>query len=195
MQEFVFTEGDTKSFDVAVTEAMQTPIKHYEKELAGIRTGRASTALLDNIRVECYGQLMPLNELATLAAPDARLITIQPWDKTIIGDIDRAINDSDLGITPINDGTIVRLQLPQMSESRRSDLVKVLGKKTEECRIGIRNIRKEFHNQVRDELKKKKNLSEDFAKRLNDTLQKVTDNHISKVEEMNKKKEHDIRLV
>ncbi len=195
MQEFVFTEGDTKSFDAAVTEAMQTPIKHYEKELAGIRTGRASTALLDNIRVECYGQLMPLNELATLAAPDARLITVQPWDKTIVGNIDRAIKESDLGITPINDGTIIRLQLPQMSEARRSDLVKVLGKKTEECRIGIRNIRKEFHNQVRDELKKKKNLSEDFAKRLSDTLQKVTDKHIAKVDEMNKKKEHDIRLV
>jgi len=137
---------------------------------------------------------MKLRELATLTAPEARLITIQPWDKSVIGEIEKAILASDIGITPINDGTIIRLQLPQMSEARRDELGKILGKKTEECKIGVRNVRKEFHNNLRD-TEKAKGISEDFAKRLNDILQKITDNFIKKVDEINDNKHKEIKFV
>ena len=194
MEEIAFQEGETKGFEALLRKEMERPIKHFEKELASIRTGRATTSLIENIKVECYGQLMPLRELATLAAPEARLLTIQPWDKSIIGAIEKALLASDLGITPINDGTIIRLQLPQMSADRRDELLKQLGKKTEECRIGIRNIRKEFHNEVRDAVKKKI-ISEDFAKKLNELLQKITDEFIDFAEKLHDKKAYDVREI
>ena len=194
IEEFVFSESESKQFEQRVGEEMEKPIKHYEKELSSIRTGRASTMLLEGIKAESYGQLMPLRELATLATPDARLITIQPWDKSVIPAIEKAIRQSDIGITPANDGTVIRLQLPQMSEARRDELVKVLGKKTEECRIGIRNVRREYHNQIR-KADKDHGISEDFAKRLSDTLQKITDSYVKKTDEINQKKEKEIRLV
>lgn len=194
MEEFTIIEGDNKSFETAVKAAMDKPIKHFEKELAGMRTGRATTALLENIKVECYGQIMPLRELATMAAPDARLLTIQPWDKSSIPAIEQAIMNSDLGATPANDGNIIRIQLQQMSSARRDEMVKVLGKKTEECRVQIRNVRKDYHNIVR-EAEKKKTISEDFAKRINDLLQKITDQFIDKADQMNDKKEAELRQV
>ena len=194
METIIFAEGDSKSFENTVKIAMKKPIKHYERELSSIRTGRASTAIVEDLQVECYGQFMKLRELSTLSAPDARLITIQPWDKSNIGNIEKAILASDIGITPINDGTMIRLQLPQMSAARREEIGKILGKKTEECRIGIRNVRKEFHNQLRD-TEKKHGISEDFAKRLSDLLQKITDDFIKKVDEMHEKKANEIRFV
>jgi ribosome recycling factor len=189
-----FVEGEAKSFEQRVNLEMDKPIKHFERELAAIRTGRASTSVIEGVKVDCYGQIMPLKEVATLAAPDARLITIQPWDKTIIGAIEKAIQMSDVGITPVNDGTVIRLQLPMMSESRRNDLIKILHKKAEEGRINVRNIRKEYHNQIR-EAEHKHTISEDFAKRLSDSLQKITDGFVKRVDEMSKKKENDIRLI
>jgi ribosome recycling factor len=194
MEPIIFSEGNPKVFDDALKVEMDKPIKHYEKEIASIRTGRASTALVEDIKVECYGQLMKLRELATLSAPDARLITIQPWDKSIINDIERAITASDLGVAPINDGNLIRIQLPQMSEARRTELHKVLGKKTEECKVGIRNIRKDFHNKLR-EAEKEHEISEDFAERLTELLQKTTDNFIKKVDDLHTKKETEIKLV
>jgi len=173
---------------------MEKPIKHFEKELIAIRTGRASTSLVESIKVECYDQLMPLKDIATLAAPDARLITIQPWDKSVIPNVEKAIFSSDLGMTPVNDGTLIRLQLPQMSAARREELVKVLSKKTEECRVGVRTIRKDFHNEVRD-AEKKHIVSEDFAKRLSDLLQKITDQFIAKADQMGEKKAAELRHV
>ena len=125
---------------------MTGPIKHFEKDLSVIRTGRASASLVEHIQVDCYGQSMPVKNVATIAVPDARLITIQPWDKSIINDIEKALLNSNLGITPVNDGEIIRLQIPQMSSARREELVKDLGKKAEEARLGLRNGRKEFHN-------------------------------------------------
>jgi ribosome recycling factor len=189
-----FVEGDVKSFETTVALAMQEPIKHFERELAGIRTGRASTKLVEDIKVECYGQMMNLRELATIAAPDARLITIQPWDKTVMGEIEKAILASDIGITPVNDGTIIRLQLPPMSAERREEMVKILGKKTEECKVAIRGVRKDAQNLLRD-AEKSKEVSEDFAKRLGDSLQKVTDNTIKIVDELSAKKASEIRTV
>jgi ribosome recycling factor len=194
MEPIIFSEGNTKIFEDAVKVEMDKPIKHYEKELVSIRTGRASTVLVEDIKVECYGQLMKLRELATLSAPDARLITIQPWDKSIINDIEKAITISDLGVSPINDGNLIRIQLPQMSEARRSELHKVLNKKTEECKVGIRNIRKDFHNKLR-EAEKDHGISEDFAERLNDLLQKITDIFTKKADDLHTKKETEIKFV
>jgi ribosome recycling factor len=191
MIEIAFSEGDSKSFEKLLKEHMENPLKHYDKELASIRTGRASIALLENVKVEAYGQIMGLRELATLSAPDSRLLTVQPWDKSIIGEIEKAIAASDLGAAPVNDGTIIRIQLPQMSASRREELVKLLGKKTEECKVSLRNIRKDFHNEVRD-ADKKHIISEDFAEKLAELLQKVTDQYIEKVDQINTKKTNEI---
>jgi ribosome recycling factor len=191
MIEITLIEGDSKSFENTVKQHMENPIKHYEKELAAIRTGRASVVVLENIKVDVYGQMMSLRELATLSAPDARLLTVQPWDKGIINEIEKAIANSDMGAAPVNDGNIIRIQLPQMSASRRDELIKLLGKKTEECKIGIRNIRKEFVNVTRD-AEKKRTVSEDFAKKLSDVLQKVTDLFIEKTDGLHKKKETEI---
>lgn len=194
MNAVIFEEGNTTNFEKNLKEEMQNPIMHYEKELLSIRTGRASTKLVEDIRVEAYDQQMRLKELAGIAAPEARLITIQPWDKSIIGEIEKAILASDLGVTPINDGTLIRIQLPQMTESRRKELDKVLGKKTEECKIGIRNVRKEFQNQLRD-AEKKHGISEDFAIRLSDLLQKITDEFIAKADELHAKKAKEIKFI
>lgn len=194
MKPLIFSEGETKSFEQAAHEEMEAPIKHFDKELAALRTGRASAALLDPIKVECYGQMMLLRDIATIATPDARLITIQPWDKSNISAIEKAILESDLGVTPANDGSIVRLQFPMISTERREELAKTLGKRTEECRVGIRNVRKEFHNQLRD-AEKKKLISEDFAKRLADLLQKITDKFIERAEALSVKKEKELKTI
>lgn len=189
--EIAFQEGDSKSFESLLKEHMEKPFKHYEKELASIRTGRASVAILENIKVEAYGQVMSLKEMATLSAPDSRLLVIQPWDKTVIPDIEKAVSASEIGASPVNDGNVIRIQLPQMSASRRDELIKLLGKKSEDCRVAIRNVRKEFHNEVRD-ADKKHIISEDFAKRLSDLLQKLTDQYIAKVDQMHEKKATEI---
>jgi len=192
MKPLIFSEGDPSQFEQSLKEDMEAPIKHFEKELAAVRTGRASTKLIENIKAEAYGNMTPLRELATLAAPDSRLLTIQPWDKSLIETIEKGIQASELGINPVNDGTIIRLQFPMMSTARREELIKVLGKKTEECRIGIRNVRKDFHNELRD-AEKKKLISEDCSKRLSDLLQKITDTFIGKTDELSKKKEAELR--
>ncbi len=194
MNTVIFQEGNSSNFENSIKEAMLKPIAHYEKELIAIRTGRASTALVENIKAESYGQQMRIKELAGISTPEARLITIQPWDKSIIGEIEKAIIAAGLGVTPINDGTMIRLQLPQMTESRRIDLNKVLGKKTEECKVGVRGVRKDFHNQLRD-AEKNKQISQDFAKRLTDSLQKITDSFITKTDELHEKKEKEIKFV
>jgi len=147
--------------------------------------------MLENIKVESYGQIMALREVASLGAPEPRLLTIQPWDKSIINEIEKAILQSDLGATPLNDGNLIRVPLPQMSSARREELVKVLGKKTEDCKVAVRNIRKDFHNEVRD-AQRKKIISEDFAKKLSDLLQKVTDDFIDKIDKIHEKKASEI---
>jgi len=187
-------EGDIKGFEKDVALAMQEPIKHFEKDLVGIRTGRASTKLIEEVKVECYGQMMNLRDVATLGAPDARLLTVQPWDKSMLGAIEKGLLASDVGITPQNDGQMIRLALPPMSSDRREELVKLLNKKTEEARVGIRGVRKDAQNLVKT-AEKDGDLSEDFAKRLADSLQKVTDNSIKIVDELSAKKATDIRSV
>lgn len=184
--------GNTKPFEKAIEVEMDSHIKHLEKELLKLRTGRAHTSLIEDIKVNCYGSMMSLKDTAALSAPDVQLLVIQPWDKTIMPEIEKAITTSDLGLTPLNDGTVIRLQIPKMSSSRRDDLTKVLGKKVEECKISIRNVRKDVHNAIRDAEKGKK-VSEDWSKRLQDLLQKITDKMVDLAETLGKKKEDEIK--
>ncbi len=187
-------ENDTQSFEKSMEQEMSKAIKHFERELVTIRTGRAHTAMIEDVRVSCYGQApVPLKTVAALAAPDSRLLTIQPWDPSTISDIEKGLLASDLGLTPANDGKIIRLQLPEISTSRREELIKVLHKRLEECRVAVRNIRKEFNNLVRD-AKKNKTISEDFSNRLDDSIKKVTDKFIAQAEQMNNRKEEEIKV-
>ncbi len=188
-------ENDIKSFQQPMEAEMDKAIKHLERELVKIRTGRAHTALIEDLQVSVYGQpAVALKGLAALAAPDTRLITIQPWDSNIIGEIEKAINESDIGITPANDGDLIRLRLPEMSSTRRDELVKILGKKAEEAKVAVRNVRKDFHNLIRD-AKKDKVISENFFNRLGDVLQKITDAFVEKAEQHRVKKEKEITSV
>ena len=187
-------EGQTAEFEAMTKELMDKVIKHLEHDLVSIRTGRANPAMVEELEISCYEgtTVMPLKTIATITAPDAKLIIIQPWDKSILPDIEKAIFSSDIGITPANDGNLIRLQLPEMSGTRREELIKVLHHKLEAARIGIRNARKDFHNFVRDAERAKK-ISEDFSRRLNDNLQKITDSYIKKAEEISSKKETEIK--
>jgi len=194
MTELVLVEGQTKPFEEAIDQEMTKSIKHFEHELVGIRTGRAHPSMVEDVKVSCYGGTteLPLKNLATVSAPDPRMIIIQPWDQGVLLDIERALKDSDLGVTPQQDGAVLRITLPEMSASRRDELVKVLHKKLEEARVSIRHVRKDFHNLVRD-TQKDGGISEDFAKRLSDLLQKHTDKSVKFVEDLCAKKEASLR--
>jgi ribosome recycling factor len=195
MAEIILIENDIKSFQKPMETEMENPLKHFERELAKIRTGRAHTSMIEDIPVMVYGQdAVPLKGLGTVAAPDARLLTVQPWDVSIIPDIEKAIAASGVGISPVNDGKVIRLRLPEMSSERREELVKMLHKKLEESRVTIRNVRKDFKNLITD-AKKDKKVSENFYNRLEELLQKITDSYIEKVEAMAKKKEVELSTV
>lgn len=190
--DLTLTDQNIKEFENAVKKEMDNCIKHFERELITIRTGRAHPSLIEDIKVTCYGDtVMKCKELGSIATPEARLLVLTPWDKGVLGDIEKAIMASDLGVTPVNDGTIIRIQLPELTTERRSELTKVLGKKLEECRVGVRNVRKGFHNLIRD-CEKNKKISEDHSRRLMDTLQKITDSFIKTAEQMADKKSADL---
>jgi ribosome recycling factor len=182
-------------FEKLVEIEMQEPIKHFERELIAIRSGRAHTSMVEDIKVICYnGSQLVLKEVAALSAPEARMIVIQPWDKGIITDIEKALLASSLGITPFNDGNLIRIQLPEISTQRREELVKVLHKKLEEIKERIRIVRGEFRNTVK-EAERKHEIAEDFSKTLQDLLQKIHDKYIVFAQQMSDKKEKDIRMV
>lgn len=190
---FQFTAQDSpQKFEQTLKGEMLKQIEHFEKELAKIRTGRAHPALVEDLHASCYGSVMRIKDIASVSAPEAQLLVIQPWDSNNIEPIEKAISQSELRLTPVNDGTVIRLQLPPMSTARREELAKLLGKKLEECKIAIRNVRRDFNNLVRD-LEKNKTLSEDIAKRLQTILQKVTDDITSKAEDISSKKEKEIK--
>ncbi|MFV1952068.1 MAG: ribosome recycling factor [Nitrospinota bacterium] len=170
---------------------MANSINTFKKELSTIRTGRASLALLDGISVEYYGNPTPLNQIATLSVPESRLITIQPWDNSIISNIEKAILASDLGLTPSNDGKIIRIPIPPLTEERRKQLVKIVKKSAEDCRVTIRNIRRDANDTLRS-LEKEKKISEDDLHRAQEKVQKSTDNFIKGIEEIVTKKEKDV---
>lgn len=170
---------------------MQKAIDTLVREFAGVRTGRATTALLEGIRVEYYNTLTPLNQVATLSVPDPKTLLVQPWDASLLPKIEKAIQKSDLGLTPMNDGKLIRLSLPPLTEERRRHLAKLVGKLAEETRVAVRNVRREAKDRLRA-MEKEKKLSEDDAKRGEAELQKLTDRFIQKVEELLKKKEQEI---
>ena len=172
-------------------QGMDKSISSFNSELAKVRTGRASTALLDGIKVDYYGTPTPLNQLATISAPESRLITIQPWDANSISDIEKAIMKSDLGLTPQNDGKIIRITIPTLTEERRKELVKLVKNMAEEYKVALRNQRRESNDFLK-ELKKEKEISEDDYFRLQDKVQEVTDEYVKKVDELVKIKENEI---
>ena len=174
-----------------VTKKMDGSLEHLKKELAGLRGGRASLSILDHIKVDYYGTLTPLKQVGNLSMPDGRLITIQPWDSTTIKEIEKAIITSDLGITPSNDGKLIRLPIPPLSEERRKDLVKVSKKYGEDTKVHIRGIRREGNDELK-KLQKESTITEDDLRRGESEIQKITDAEIKKVDELLKKKEGEI---
>jgi ribosome recycling factor len=175
-------------------EKMEKSIAAYQKDLSGLRAGRATPALLDRVLVDYYGVATPVGQMASVSAPEPRTLVIQPWDKGQLKAIEKAILKSDLGITPVSDGTLIRLTIPMMTEERRMDLVKTVRKKAEECRVAIRNIRREANDMLK-ELQKSHEISEDDQKRGQDDVQKLTDKHIKSVDEICGSKEAEIMEV
>ncbi|HPU00713.1 MAG: ribosome recycling factor [Firmicutes bacterium] len=175
-------------------ERMDKVIGAFQRELATLRAGRATPSLLDRIEVEYYGTLTPLIQLAGISAPEPRLLVIQPWDKSSIGDIEKAILKSDLGLTPVNDGNVIRLSIPQLTEERRRELVKYVRKKAEESRVGIRNIRRDANESLK-ELEKSGGISEDEWRRAQEEIQELTDEKIKRIDELLQAKEKEIMEV
>ena len=172
-------------------ERMGKSVESFQKELVRIRTGRATPNLLDSIKVDYYGAETPLNQVASINIPEPRSIAIQPWDKGMLGAIEKAILKSDLGITPINDGIFVRLNIPALTEERRKDLVKTVKKITEEYRVAIRNIRRDANEQLK-KAEKASDISEDQSKRALDGVQELTDNYIKDIDKIMAEKEIEI---
>ena len=170
---------------------MDKTIQSFKKEISTLRTGRANSSMLDMIKVDVYGQMMPINQLATISVPEARLITIQIWDKSNVSLIDSAIKKSDLGINPQIDGQLVRIRIPDLTEERRKELIKVLKNMTEKNKVSIRNIRREANEDLKNKLKEKK-ISEDENKDYEKNTQKLTDDHISLIDKITQDKEKEI---
>jgi ribosome recycling factor len=178
----------------ALSEAesrMKGSVRSFEEDLGAIRTGRASPALVEKLSVNYYDSPTPLIQLATISVPEPRLLTIRPFDPTTIREIERAILASDLGLTPSNDGKLIRLNIPLLTEERRHDLVRVIRNRAEEARVAIRNIRRDTQNDMR-EFEREKIISEDDLKRGEDELQKLTDHYIEQISEIYKRKESEI---
>ncbi|MFB3887089.1 MAG: ribosome recycling factor [Thermodesulfobacteriota bacterium] len=174
-----------------VEAKMEKTLSALKADLNKVRTGRASLALFDDIRVDYYGTPTPLNQMATLAVPEPRLITIQPWDTSVIGDIEKAILKSELGVTPANDGKIIRITIPRLTEERRKELVKVVKKMAEGTKVAIRNLRREANDQLKG-LEKNKKISQDQLHQWIDKVQSSTDKFIEKVDGVFSAKEKEI---
>ncbi len=172
-------------------EKMAKTIQVYTRELASIRAGRASASLLDKITVDYYGAPTPINQMAGISVPEARLLVIQPYDKTILGDIEKAIMKSDLGITPTNDGSVIRIAIPALTEERRKDLVKQVKKEAEEAKVNIRNIRRDANDDLK-KLEKAGEITEDELRGYTEDVQKLTDTNIEKIDSITKDKEKEI---
>jgi len=173
---------------------MKKTVGALQKELAGLRAGRATPSLLEKIAVEYYGLPTPLSQVATITVPEARMLVIQPWDKSLLKVIEKAIQKSDLGLTPNTDGTVIRLTIPALTQDRRNELVKVAKKKTEDGRVAVRNLRREG-NELFKEFEKDGEISEDQAKKAQEDVQKLTDKYIKEVEEVLHAKEAEIMEV
>lgn len=175
-------------------EKMTKSLAAFGRELASIRAGRANASLLDRISVDYYGAPTPINQLAGVSVPEARLLVITPYDKTILGEIEKAIMKSDIGITPTNDGNVIRLAIPALTEDRRKELVKVVKKEAEEAKVAVRNVRRDANDDLK-KLEKNGEITEDDLRGYSDDIQKLTDEFIAKVDEAAKEKEQEILSV
>ena len=183
--------SDVKSLHVEVKKKMDAVIEHAKRELAGVRTGRASVNLLDPVQVEAYGSNMPLNQVATLSVPEPTMIIVTPFDPHQMGAIERAIRNANLGLNPANDGKVVRVPIPPLTEERRKELSKLVHKYTEEARNGVRQVRREANDRLKRLLKDHK-ISEDDERRAIDDVQKITDQHVAAIDDLQKKKDADL---
>ncbi len=174
-----------------VEERMKKSIRNLEREFAVIRTGRANPSLFDNIKVEAYETQMPLNQVATISCPEPRLVVIQPWDKSTLSAIEKSILKSDLSLNPNNDGNLIRIQIPDLTEERRKEYVKLAKQKAEDCRVSIRNVRRDGNEMVKD-LEKAKDISEDESKNAIARIQKITDRYTDEVQKLTENKEREI---
>jgi ribosome recycling factor len=180
-----------KEIFVQLRTRMEKAVEDFRKELAAIRTGRASVHMLDSVSVDYYGTAMPLNQIAQVHAPEAQLITVQPFDPSSLATIEKAIRSADLGLNPMNDGKLIRVPVPPLTEERRRELVKHLHKVLEDHRTAVRNIRRDGNELIKKSLRDKK-ITEDDERRSHDEIQKLTDDEIKKMEEMGKGKEKEI---
>jgi len=177
-----------------VKKQMDEAIEAVRREFATVRTGKATPAILDTVRVEAYGAVMPLNQVATISTPEAALIVVQPFDRSLMGDIEKAILQADLGLNPANDGQVIRLPIPPLNEERRREYVKLLGKMAEEARISIRHARRDGNESVKS-LVKDGELSDDDGRRVTDEIQKLTDRYIRQIDELLQGKEKEVMTV
>ena len=177
-----------------VEERMQKSIKNLEKDYSAIRTGRANPAIFDGLKIEVYGTAMPMNQVATVSCPEPRLVVIQPWDHGNLDAIEKAILKSDLSLNPNNDGNLIRIQIPELTEERRKEYVKLAKQKAEDCRVAIRNVRRDGNDMIK-ELEKDKEISEDESKQAVGSIQKITDKYIDEVQSLIGNKEKEILSV
>lgn len=177
-----------------VIERMEAAIEHLKKDMAGLRTGRASTALLDGIKLDYYGTPTPMKQVANISVPESRLITVQPWEPGMIKEIEKAIQASGLGLNPSNDGKLIRIPIPSLTEERRKELIKVCKKHGEDTKVAVRNIRRDGNEELKH-LQKDSKISEDELRRSEAEIQKLTDQYVQKVDQVLTKKEEEIMEV
>lgn len=181
--------------DIAdLTRRMEGAISSLQGEFSGLRTGRASTELLDHVRVDAYGSMMPINQLANVSAPEARLLVVSVWDAGLVKAVEKGIANADLGLNPATEGSTIRVPLPELSEERRKELAKVAGKYAENCRVSIRNVRRDGMDTLK-KMEKDGDISEDEHRKKTDEIQKLTDDHVKKVDDLYTNKEKDILSV
>ncbi|CVK17622.1 MULTISPECIES: ribosome recycling factor [Sporomusa] len=183
-----------KEIHSAHEDKMKKALEALRKEYGSLRAGRANPSLLDKVMVDYYGSPTPVNQVANISVPEPRMIIIQPWEKSMLTAIDKAIQKSDLGLMPNSDGAVIRLAIPQLTQERRAEIVKVIHKKAEECRVAIRNLRRDANDAVK-KIEKDKAISEDEAKKAQDDIQKLTDKYIKEVDQVMAVKEKDIMEV
>ena len=177
-----------------LSDRMDKVIDNLETNYSEVRAGRANPAILNKVSVEYYGVPTPINQVASISVPEARLIVIQPWDRSILSQVEKAIEKADIGIHPMNDGQVIRLSFPELTEERRKDLAKDIRKMAEEAKVAIRNVRRDEMDEAKDSLKNKE-ISEDEEKALEEKIQKETDKYVAKIDEMSEKKEKEIMSV
>jgi ribosome recycling factor len=183
--------SDLKSLFAEAKKKMDAQLEHVRRELGGVRTGRASVSILDSVHVEAYGSHMPLNQVASLSIPEPTMIIAQPFDPSVMSAIEKAIRSSNLGLNPTNDGKVVRIPIPPLTEERRKELSKLVHKYTEEGRNGVRQVRRDANDRLKKLFKDHK-ISEDDERRGLDEVQKITDQHIATIDELQKKKDSDL---